>query len=299
GSWTSHSQYPELSARAVLFSIPSFDQDYDHHARVRLRQALMYAQRTTAFGPVRFPAAMGIDIQAMRQWAELLFTVPEQLEKVTNEIELYSISWYYFWKFHAAFNRELERQDGTLAHDIVMTETEVGFMPMASILPVLRSVTPRVIRKRLMELSELVSASQEVLTKIDAQESRPDYERVFRPLTQDERRELAELHGVKEHDLEEWASFRALLNLYGSLVRKVGFSVVPEHSLVGSVAWDDNGYMYNRLGDIALRVGHLANNHNFVPGVRAVRVKIAHSREEYQQLISGSGQKASQEVRNG
>ena len=86
GKWVRTSNFPQLSARAVLHSVASFSDDYDYDSRTTVRRALIYASRQSAFGPVRLPVALSATARAARQWTELQLATPHQLHATTDAV---------------------------------------------------------------------------------------------------------------------------------------------------------------------------------------------------------------------
>ncbi len=69
-AWGGRSQ--NLAARSVLHSLPSLPQDFSPEQRDRVRQALVYASRVGAFGPLPHPIGLSAEAGALRDWAEIL-----------------------------------------------------------------------------------------------------------------------------------------------------------------------------------------------------------------------------------
>ena len=88
GKWTRKSNFPQLSARAVLHSVLAYPEEYEFEARHRIRHALVYASRSSSFAAVRMPQGMEPTAWAMRQWAEVLLACPHEARDIIDEVEL-------------------------------------------------------------------------------------------------------------------------------------------------------------------------------------------------------------------
>lgn len=302
GKWTRKSNYPHLSARAVLHSVAEYPEEYPYEVRNRIRRALVYASRHSAFAPVRMPIDMTEDTWALRQWMEVLTSSPHELHSLCDEIELVGLvrsshnNWLQeFLDGAVAFKPEIARNS-------FATPSNLMFVPLPRLVELVRrSVNPVELRK-LEELSSLVSTRQR-LKVAEAQNSDsdvpdgPSAERVYPPLTEEEYETLTELHGVLRDDLRDWAAFRVVLMSYGWLARRVGDYTVPESSVIFSVfkaegAHDEaNGLgLIGRRGMVPIRGSRLEDRWGKQWAQRFTLVAsatMAESTEDFEKLLKG------------
>lgn len=239
GRWTLSSQFPQLSARAVLHSVLAYPDDYGFDERTRIRQSLIYASRSSSFAPVRMPIGMPNDIWALRQWIEVLLANPHQLQFSADEVELVGMvrSAHQIWssEFIDALS-DLGGDEG----GCVATAAGLLFVPLREVLAILRrAVAPEDI-VRMEQLLSAVSAKQLAcaaqLAKRDGEASEHiSFDRIFPPLQDAEISRLAKLHGYSEADIHDWSALRIVLTSYAWLARRVGDYTVPESSVIFSV----------------------------------------------------------------
>ena len=240
GKWFRRSNFPHLSARAILHSVVAYPQEYNFDARQRVRQALVYASRTSSFAPVRMPIGMTDDVWALRQWAEVLLAAPHELADAVHEIELVGL----VRAAHGRFERDILPKAISIVPDLTTTcfatMSDLFFLPMASIVALLRkTVEPRDLA-RIAQLSAIVGVKQK--QRIERAQSSEEgagttliYDRVFAPITEAEANSLASLHSLNPEEIKEWSSLRNILASFGWLARRVGDYTVPESSIIFSV----------------------------------------------------------------
>ncbi len=239
GRWTLRSQFPHLNARAVLHSVLAYPEEYDFSQRTRIRQALIYASRSSSFAPVRMPIGMPDDIWALRQWVEVLLANPHELASAADDIELVGV----VRSAHHAWNEEfLECLDSRAAGEAGYVATAAGllFVPLKDVLAILRRAVPPGSIKRLEQLLTAVSTKQRVraaeLAKREGEVTdHLAFDRIFPPLTDAEVATLTQLHGCSELDIRDWSAMRIVLTSYAWLARRVGDYTVPESSLIFAV----------------------------------------------------------------
>ena len=240
GKWFRRSNFPQLSARAVLHSVVAYPQEYDFGARQRVRQALVYASRTSSFAPVRMPIGMSDDIWALRQWAEVLLAAPHELADAVHEIELVGL----VRAAHGTFEREVLPRAISIVPDLTTTcfatMSDLFFIPLPSIVALLRRTVEPQQLSRIAHLSSVVGVKQKQrIERAQAQDEGAGttliYDRVFAPITESETAHLATLHGLDARDIAEWSSLRNILASFGWLARRVGDYTVPESSIIFSV----------------------------------------------------------------
>ncbi len=247
GKWFRRSNFPHLSARAVLHSVVAYPQEYDFEARQRVRRALVYASRTSSFAPVRMPVGMTDDVWALRQWAEVLLAVPHELADAVNEIELVGL----VRAAHGRFERDILPKAISIVPDLTTTcfatMSDLFFLPMASIVTLLaKTVEPQDL-SRISHLSAIVGVKQKQrIERAQASEEGAGttliYDRVFAPITEAEISHLAALHSLNPEEIREWSSLRNILASFGWLARRVGDYTVPESSIIFSVFKTPHNY---------------------------------------------------------
>jgi hypothetical protein len=240
GKWFRRSNFPHLSARAVLHSVVAYPQEYGFDARQRIRRALVYASRTSSFAPVRMPIGMTDDIWALRQWAEVLLAAPHELADAVDEIELVGL----VRAAHGKFEREVLPKAISFVPDLTTTSfatmSDLFFLPVHSIVSLLRKTVNQQDLARIAHLSSIVGVRQR--QRIERAQSSEEgagttliYDRVFAPITDGEITHLAKLHALEPADIQEWSSLRNILASFGWLARRVGDYTVPESSIIFSV----------------------------------------------------------------
>lgn len=247
GKWFRRSNFPHLSARAVIHSVLSYPTEYDFEQRQRIRQALVYASRTSSFAPVRMPQGMSDDIWALRQWAEVLLTEPHQIGDAVSEIELVGL----VRSAHRRWEQEVLPKAISIVPDLTTTAfttmADLFFLPMGSIVTLLRKTVEPQVLARIAHLSAIVGVKQKQRIE-KAQKSEEEggttliYDRVFAPISESEAKTLAELHALNPAEITEWSALRNILASFGWLARRVGDYTVPESSVIYSVFKTPAGY---------------------------------------------------------
>ncbi len=314
GKWTRKSNYSHLSARAVLHSVAEYPEDYPYDVRNRIRRALVYASRHSAFAPVRMPIDMTEDTWALRQWMEVLTSAPHELHSLCDEIELVGLvrsshnNWLQeFLDGAVAFKPEIARNS-------FATPSNLMFVPLARLVELVRRSVNPVELRRLEELSSQVSTRQR-LKFAEAQSSDgdvadgPSAERVYPPLTDQEYQSLTTLHGLDLDDLRDWAAFRVVLMSYGWLARRVGDYTVPESSVIFSVFKaegnhdDANGLgLIGRRGMVPIRGSRLEDRWGRQWAQRFTLVAsatMAESSEDFEKLLKGIDDRGEDDILNG
>ena len=310
GKWFRRSNFPHLSARAVLHSVVSYPHEYDFESRQRIRQALVYASRTSSFAPVRMPLGMTDDIWALRQWAEILLAAPHELADAVDEIELVGL----VRAAHAAFEREVLPKAIALVPELTTTSfatmSDLFFLPLKSIVTLLRKTVEPQQLSRIAHLSAVVGLKQKkMIDRAQASEEAGGatliYDRVFAPLTDAEIANLANLHALKPEDIRDWSSLRNILASFGWLARRVGDYTVPESSIILSVFKTPphfpgaNGLnLIGKIGLVPLRGSKFRQSwgndwerrfQNFQ------RATMSETREDYERVLSGIKEEVAEE----
>ena len=302
GKWTRRSNFPQLSARAVLHSVLAYPEEYEFEARHRIRHALVYASRSSSFAAVRMPQGMEPTAWAMRQWAEVLLACPHEARDVIEEVELIGLT----RAMHRAWESEVLPRISTIVPDITTTcyttISSLFFVPVGTLVTLLRKTIGANQLSRLTELSALVSAKQKALyDKVnqgdDSGITARTFDRVLAPLQEHEILSLAELHGVDANDLRDWSAMRNILVSQGWLARRVGDYTVPESSVIFSVFKAPPGYpaannlgFFGKSGLVPLRGGKFAETWGQTWDARFQsfqRATMSESQEDFDRQMNG------------
>lgn len=240
GRWIRRSNFPHLSARAVLHSVLEYPQDYSFDARSRIRRSLIYAARSSAFAPVRMPVDLRSDVWGLRQWMEIFLACPHELIDVADEVELVGL----VRVSHIAWSSEfLESSIGSIseiAQNSYATGSDLLFIPVARVVALLRE-TLKPLEIRRMEVLLAAASSRQRLKAIAVEKgdsasfSNSSLERIMPPLSNEEVLTLEKLHAISAQELRDWSAMRIVLASYGWLARRVGDYTVPDSSVIFSV----------------------------------------------------------------
>ncbi|NDC38807.1 MAG: hypothetical protein EBZ48_12270 [Proteobacteria bacterium] len=244
GRWARKSNFPQLSARAVLHSVPEFALEYDFDLRATIRRALIFGARSSVFAPVKFPVDLRAESRAARQWVELLMATPHRLTTLADEVQLLGLVGELHQKWEQGFFDGAQALDPEVIDQAFATPQNLLFMPVSRVVALLRRATDPAEISQLEALVAVVSQEQRrrVTSRSNPQEGEdekgiiPSYERIFAPFTPQETANLTAVHGVSAEDARAWSSFRVVLNAYGWLGRRVADRSVPESSVVFSVS---------------------------------------------------------------
>lgn len=246
--WIRRSNFPHISARAVLHSMRHYGEEYSYDERSTLRRALIFASRQSVFAPVRFPVDLSNKARAARQWVEVLMANPHELQSIADEVELIGIVSEAQRTWSQAFMDGAMALDPDVVDDAYATSNNTLFMPVTKVLTLARKVIEHSILRRLEELIARVSQKQrlEVMSMDFAMDGTSlgghaergllmQSDRIFAPLAHREVKTLSTEHGLSTADVRDWSSVRVILNGFGWLARRVGDYSVPENSLVSMV----------------------------------------------------------------
>jgi hypothetical protein len=299
GRWTRRSNFVHLNARAVLHSLLEFPEDYSFESRTTIRRAIIYGLRRSAFAPVRMPLDMSKEEWALRQWSEVLLSLPHELDTAAEEIELAGI----IREGHEAWNHELfERSilvSPALTSVSYVTPYGLLLVPFAPLLDIVQRTLPHSHQRRLHELAASVSQKQaQQLAKAEASEGGlPSFDRVLPPLTDSEIESLAKLHSLDQEALRAWSVLRLILNGYSWLGRRVGDYTVPDSSVIFTVFNCEpttpgiNALgLLGKTGMVPLRGGKLLDRLGPSWGARFVAVNgatMAETQEDFEKLMRG------------
>jgi hypothetical protein len=302
GRWVRRSNFPHLSARAVLHSMIEYPKDYSFESRNRIRRALIYAARKSAFAPVRMPTDMLDDCWVVRQWLEVLLACPYELSAVADEVELVGL----VRESHIAWCHEFFESERVLSsqctENFFSTPTELLFLPVSSVVEIMRRVITRPTMDRMHTLLDRVGTQQRLqglhTTESDTGPTEQlSFDRVVPLPPRSEIEALAALHGMSAHDLHDWLALRVVLSAYGWLASRVGDYSVPTTSIIFAVFRADrplphmNGLgLLGRPGMVPVRGSKLIDRWGRNWSARFTYVRkatMAEAQEDYEKLLKG------------
>lgn len=306
GKWIRRSNFPQLSARAILHSVVEYPQDYAYEARNRIRRALIYGSRRSSFAPVRMPLDLTEDTWALRQWVELLMACPHELEAVADEVEMAGLVRTAHQRWIQEFLDGAVAFTPDIAQSSYSTPSNLLFVPLERVITLLRKTLDTTSIRRLEYLVSVVSSRQR-LHLLEAQNSDqgdaegPSLERILPLLSDEEINHLAPMHGVSPDVVRDWSALRIVLTSYGWLARRVGDYSVADSSVIFAVFRADPAYsnsykdvnalgLLGRPGMVPFRGSKLeerwgrnwAHRFLYVGGVT-----MAESTEDYEKLLAG------------
>jgi hypothetical protein len=297
GRWTRRSNFVHLNARAVLHSLLEFPEDYSFESRAMIRRALIYAARRSAFAPVRMPLDLTPEESTLRQWSEILISLPHELENAADEIELVGIVREGHEAWRAEFFERSIMTSPALTSVSYVTPYNLLFIPFTSLMEVLRRALPAESVARMHELALIISQRQAKSVPTEEEAGLPTFDRIAAPLSVEEAARLAALHGVEREDIIAWSALRLILTSYSWLGRRVGDYTVPESSIIFAVFNVDRSHpeanalgLIGRSGMIAVRGGKLLEQlgPSWAARFNAVTsATMAETREDFEKLLNG------------
>jgi len=313
GKWLRTSNYTQLSARAVMHSVEGFVKEYNFEERTTIRHAIIFGSRLSDFGPIKLPLNMSDESRAARQWVELLMSCPNELQTVSDEVEMYGIvcEVHARWTqliFDGVMTSSPDTTDGVYA-----TQGNLFLMPLSKVVKLTRQCIPSKLLSRLSVLVAAVSQQQrlkalavEASSEDSLRGGIPAYARVFPPLSEQEIKALAQSYQIPTDVIRDWGSLRIILNQFGWLARRVGDYSVPESSIIFAVMNSDGANINaNELGLIGvagmvpLRGTRFEEKWGKTWQSRFTQVlsaTMAESRDEFDKLMRGERREESEEA---
>jgi hypothetical protein len=237
GTWIEKSRYPQLSARAVLHSTINFSREYNALQRTRIRQALIYAQRTSYFGPIALPDNMSYSTQALRCLAELLLTDPAKISVKAPQIELFARCWEIE---QALKNNFLSNADRLKVLEGCYYSTQgLILVPVQKFIKVLKEISGDIDLKRIEKLqNELVNLEENKKFDFSHKENSSNtFGRLLaKPIYNNEYEQITEMHSIDKETIKLWSALRVPLQAYGWLAQKIGHHSMPENGLILGIA---------------------------------------------------------------
>ena len=316
GRWRRKSAFPQLSARAVLHSIPAFSAEYNLAQRTDIRRALIYGSRRSVFAPVRLPLDLSARSFALRQLVELWLAFPHELPTCADEVELAALVRESHEDFEQVLFKALSTMDHEIMEDFYASTSNLFFMPIAKVLYLLRKVVPATTIRRIETLVALVSQKQRLQAiSADLQEESVERtlpgvsDRVLPLLTYQCLKELSALHNINMEDLKDWSALRVILNSYAWLGRRVGDYTVPESSIIFAVLKESEPSaegnelgLIGKAGMVPFRASRLAARWGKFWYTRFRHVEsanMAETIEDFQKLLKGEERRLEEEPEAG
>jgi hypothetical protein len=297
GRWTRRSNFVHLNARAVLHSLLEFPEDYSFESRATIRRALIYAARKSAFAPIRMPLDLTAEEWSLRQWAEVLISLPHELEEAAEEIELVGIIREGHEAWRSEFFERSIAASPALTSVSYVTPYNLLFIPFRSLIAVLRKTLPAQAVDRMHALATTISERQLRNKPEEEEGGLPTSDRIASPLSEEEATRLAALHDVDRGDLLAWSALRLILTSYSWLGRRVGDYTVPESSIIFAVFNVDRTNpeanalgLVGKSGMVAVRGGKLLEQLGPSWAARFISVHsatMAENREDFEKLLKG------------
>ena len=305
GKWIRKSNFPQLSARAVLHSIPEFSEEYDYDLRSTIRRALIFGSRSSVFAPVKFPIDFREESRAARQWADILLATPAQLATTADEVQLLGIVNELHQRWETAFFEGASALNPEITDHVFATPQRLIFMPVSRVIRIFRGILRPGELEQLESLVTVVSQEQarRVAARLRPEEgddergALPSYERIFPPFSSQQINELAQLHNISPQEIKDWSSLRVVLNSYGWLGRRVSDRSVPESSVVFSISNVGNDFpgansigLLGNSGVVPLRSTRLEERWGKLWATRFMQVgptRMAESTKDFERLLTG------------
>jgi len=305
GKWLRKSNFPQLSARAIVHSIPAYGRDYTTSERTLIRRAIIYASRKSSFAAVRLPVDLESPARAARQWAELLLCCPHELANAAAEVELLGLVTEAHEQWAIKLSEMLRGQQRGSFDGAFSTLSNLLLVPVSAVVTILREiVTPERLR-RIEQLVQLVNQKQRMdflssdLGTADGEKfSRAVQEHVLAPLSFAEIKDLARDHGVSIDTIKDWSALRVVLQMFGWLARRVGDYTVPPSSVIlvalkleqRTPECNELGLL-GRRGMVPLRATKLVDEFGkqwSLRFARAARAKMAVTPEQLEKFLKGA-----------
>lgn len=238
--WIRRSNFPHLCARAVLHSLREFPLEYDTNSRGRIRRALVYAARKSPFSQIRLPVDLDDATQALRQWAEVLLACPHELADVSSELELFALLRDANARWQQRFFDTSDEAFSLWQSGGFATSTDLLFLPVNSLVQVLREIVSPLALSRMRSLITAVAGSQQRMEAVHSgAEGAPppthSFDRVHSLPPTERIDALAEMHGIPLDVIGDWLVLKHVLSCFGWLASRVGDYTVPETSTIFAV----------------------------------------------------------------
>ena len=211
GQWVRQSQYPELSARAIINSTRNFTKEYYQEARTIVRQALVYSSRSTNQICNNQPVSMNQHARALRQIAELIYLSDNKRERkeqaiissYLNEAEEVTEKWEE--SFLETVRHKLPRE-----YQCILTPSKALYIPIGLAVKLFEEV---LVEMESVELDELYLGAQE-LKASKLRTGKPvsaHWQSIPLAMEQREQIQTASNHHLSPAELRLWTTLRPIL----------------------------------------------------------------------------------------
>lgn len=222
---------PELAARAVLYSLPAYADDFSQRERQSLSRALIYSSRCSLSHPQ--PLAMDLQAQTLRNWSELMLALPgDRISLQADSVELYALVKKYHDSWTSALNSVL--REGRVK--IYLGQTDVALIDLNELLS---AQTICMGSKDLQRIEQLLSLTHTPESQTNATNSVNHSSELLSkdaasllPLNFLQLTELGRLHDLSHESLRQWSIFRIVLSHYGWLSRRIADRILSDSGLV-------------------------------------------------------------------
>lgn len=252
------SMYPELTARALLQSIPSFVKEYSSLEQSDLRRALNLTTRVSPVGATKFPIGISARCFALRQWSELIGENPLRLTFLADDLELHALLNQARLRFEKVLLGKIRSRDVNLFDAAVVTGANNLLVKVPALTQMFREVFPEATIRRTEELLTVVNLKRRIRAKQSSQEINhaelglDGGGNITLPLSLSEIRQIAKEHGIEPRDLKDWSILKGILGMHGWLARRVGDVPVPKTAVVFVISGEAGEREFDE-GFVALR----------------------------------------------
>jgi hypothetical protein len=239
--WVRRSSYIHLNARSVIHSVPHFQVEFNAVERDRIRQALVYGNRFTVFGPIRLPIELPDSTRGLRQLVELSLAPsdPDIGAQKVNEIELYGISYRLYRRFESRIIDDIYKRSPLVTEQTYSTDSGLVAFPVSALIKLFDELVTRKEQECLFPLVTKVTNYAPPVTRIDDDDEPagplPQSQKFFAGFDSQSINQMAKVLNLDVNTLQKWGYYRNILNAFGWLARQVGSTVVPDSSVVFAV----------------------------------------------------------------
>jgi hypothetical protein len=285
GRWVRKTSFLELSARAVLFSLPSFGSDYDYDAREVIRQSIVFSSRYSIFAPVSLPQTVPYKTLSLRQITEFML--------YNLSIHSYEINYLEFFGMLRDFKFDVIRYfkekrilDSDVASQSLLADVHgILYMPLELLLQTFSEILPpgdqEALYKKIEYLSDAINSetgaghlkhstainkSNSTINKnlnvanlvqhSEGREQMKDSLSVYIPrvFSEEEKHQLREGYLMSDEQIMLWTVVNSLLESFNWITKRILNRSVPGSNVISIVFKGENTpYSKNSLGLSSLR----------------------------------------------
>lgn len=243
------SRFPNLQARAILHSLPTYHKEYKGDGRLIIRQAIVCSRRHGDIDRAFLPISMPMPARALRDWLEVLYTAADTQNKTAELCELDAHIEEIYFDFKKTLSGKMEER--------VSSETRspdpspafksiVGFVYASLVLvpfdKLLELTLAHVGKSRLARISKLLENTRKERANFNHSSRLPGVggENIELEIMENAGQTLLKAIGQKDKQLKytKWCIVRRLLLRYNWLSTRVGDFKVPADGLVSGIVVD-------------------------------------------------------------